>query len=52
MQAPFEMTEGKKRVADIISQFPATSSHWNEVKIDSTLLIVCSRSAWGGNTLI
>lgn len=32
MQAPFEATEGRTRLAAIISSFPADSPHWNEAQ--------------------
>lgn len=32
MQAMFEMTEGQKRLEQIISAFPADSEHWNEAQ--------------------
>ncbi len=32
MQALFELTEGKKRLAAIISTFPTDSQHWNEAQ--------------------
>lgn len=32
MQALFEMTEGRKRLEKIISEFPADSAHWNEAQ--------------------
>lgn len=32
MQAPFEATEGRARLAKIISSFPADSQHWNEAQ--------------------
>ncbi len=44
MQAPFELTEGLKRLKDIVSAFPSNSPHWNEAQnrfqfIDRLLLI-------------
>lgn len=32
MQAPFEMTEGRKRLSAIIDAFPSNSPHWNEAQ--------------------
>lgn len=32
MQAQIELTEGKRRLEEIILQFPAESSHWNEAQ--------------------
>lgn len=32
MQAPFEMTEGRKRLSAILAAFPADSAHWNEAQ--------------------
>lgn len=32
MQAPFEMTEGKRRLSEILDAFPASSAHWNEAQ--------------------
>jgi GTPase SAR1 family protein len=32
MQALFELTEGQKRLASIVSAFPAESPHWNEAQ--------------------
>jgi GTPase SAR1 family protein len=32
MQAPFEATEGRARLAAIISSFPVDSPHWNEAQ--------------------
>jgi GTPase SAR1 family protein len=32
MQAPFELTEGLKRLETIIASFPADSLHWNEAE--------------------
>jgi hypothetical protein len=32
MQAPFEATEGRARLAAIISSFPVDSPYWNEAQ--------------------
>jgi GTPase SAR1 family protein len=32
MQALFELTEGQKKLEDIIRDFPSNSSHWNEAQ--------------------
>lgn len=32
MKAPFEMTEGRKRLKAIIDDFPSNSPHWNEAQ--------------------
>jgi len=32
MQAPFEMIEGRKRLKQILSEFPPDSCHWNEAQ--------------------
>lgn len=32
MQAPFELSEGKRRLEEIIQQFPSESPHWNEAQ--------------------
>ena len=32
MQAPFELTEGRKRLESIITSFPNASPHWNEAQ--------------------
>jgi GTPase SAR1 family protein len=32
MQAPFEMTDGRTKLAEIISQFPEASPYWNEAQ--------------------
>jgi hypothetical protein len=32
MQAPFELTEGRKRLEQIISSLPSDSPHWNEAQ--------------------
>ena len=32
MQAPFEMTEGRKRLKAIIGVLPSSSPHWNEAQ--------------------
>ena len=32
MEAPFEMTEGRKRLHAIIEAFPSNSPHWNEAQ--------------------
>ena len=32
MQAPFEMTEGRRRLEEIITAFPSDSHHWNEAQ--------------------
>ena len=32
MQAPFELTKGQQKLAEIIHAFPADSTHWNEAQ--------------------
>ena len=32
MQAPFELTEGKKRLEAIIAALPSDSQYWNEAQ--------------------